>query len=114
MVFQSFARFKQWKYHVESHISPVNECSKCQKTFSNPLALKKHEALHNVEPKPCPHCDKTFQKKISLEQHVAAQHLNQLQFGCSYCNKKYASKSTLHLHLQSHESKYIVLENITP
>lgn len=86
-------------------MSPVNECEKCQKIFSNPLALKKHIALHNVELKLCPHCDKTFKKKISLEQHIAAQHLNQLQYGCAFCSKKYASKSSLQLHLQTHEGK---------
>ncbi|XP_065366233.1 MDS1 and EVI1 complex locus protein EVI1-A [Calliphora vicina] len=102
---KSFVRHSQWKYHNESHLSPVNECNKCQKIFSNPLALKKHVALHKVEPKSCPHCNKTFKKKISLDQHVAAQHLNQLQYGCAQCSKKYASKSTLQLHLQSHEKK---------
>ncbi|XP_037805303.1 PR domain zinc finger protein 15 [Lucilia sericata] len=102
---KSFVRKSQWKYHNESHLSPINECKRCQKIFSNPLALKKHLSLHKVEPKFCPHCDKSFKKKVSLEQHIAAQHLNQLQYGCAYCNKKYASKSTLQLHLQSHERK---------
>ncbi|XP_013118454.2 zinc finger protein 347 [Stomoxys calcitrans] len=102
---KNFARQSQLKYHKESHVSPINECTQCHKTFFNPLALKKHQSLHKVEPKTCPHCDKNFLKKISLEQHIAAQHLNQLQYGCAYCSKRYASKTTLQLHLQSHERK---------
>ncbi|KAI8130284.1 Zinc finger protein Gfi-1b [Lucilia cuprina] len=88
-----------------TYLLSMNVKEQCQKIFSNPLALKKHLSLHKVEPKLCPHCNKSFKKKISLEEHIAAQHLNQLQYGCAYCSKKYASKSTLQLHLQSHEKK---------
>ncbi|KAG9275928.1 zinc finger protein 91-like [Astyanax mexicanus] len=55
---------------VVSQSSKSRKCSRCDETFSSPLALQKHQAVHkNEEPYHCSLCPKTFDDIRDLIDH---------------------------------------------
>lgn len=53
------------------------------------------------KPFQCTHCQKRFARKFNLNLHLRT-HTGEKPFECSYCSKKFAQKSNLYVHLRKH------------
>ncbi|XP_065336244.1 transcription factor IIIA-like [Cloeon dipterum] len=62
-----------------------------------------------------PGCSKVFNRPYRLKEHISASHVGEKQFTCPEfdCQKAYASKYKLHLHLKNHNSGALPLGNCT-
>ena len=65
-----------------------------EKTWEN------HQRVHDGKrPYPCPHCELRFTQRQSLRDHIRVVHLKEKRFSCSFCGKRFGTKTAQ----QSHE-----------
>ncbi|KAF7273589.1 uncharacterized protein LOC143203495 [Rhynchophorus ferrugineus] len=80
------------------------ECTSCLKRFIGSNDLKKHQRIHTDErPYICGECKQAFRQAGSLKNHIVSKHgrLKEL-FACEQCNKTFALKERLRLHMRIH------------
>ena len=54
----------------------------------------------------CNYCDKNFASKSTLKNHISSAHEGKKRFSCSFCEKDFFSKDSLNKHIvKAHEGK---------
>ncbi|KAH8349575.1 hypothetical protein KR084_001915 [Drosophila pseudotakahashii] len=108
--------------HAKIHSEERNyKCEQCGKGFKNTKQLKNHRRLHRTqglgmgkpasesEPNPivamhrCEDCGTAFKQKKTLREHLCKERNEQLE--CPECQRVFGSKSSLRLHLRSHQEQ---------
>lgn len=110
--------------HAKIHSEERNyKCEQCGKGFKNTKQLKNHRRLHRTqglgmgkqsneqisvgpEGNPvvmhrCEDCGAAFKQKKTLREHLCKERNEQLE--CPECQRRFGSKSSLRLHLRSHQ-----------
>ena len=84
----------------------VHSCEICNQSFSRISDLKRHKLRHTGEKLfACEHpdCGKTFNNKSQRNQHFRMVHeKSKTKVECHVCGKKYASNSSLKVHMRNH------------
>ncbi|XP_016933721.3 uncharacterized protein [Drosophila suzukii] len=112
--------------HAKIHSEERNyKCEQCGKGFKNTKQLKNHRRLHRTQGlgmgKPpneqifpgseanpvvmhrCGDCGTAFKQKKTLREHLCKERNEQLE--CPECQRVFGSKSSLRLHLRSHQEQ---------
>jgi len=112
--------------HAKIHSEERNyKCEQCGKGFKNTKQLKNHRRLHRTQGlgmgKPpneqifpgseanpvvmhrCGDCGAAFKQKKTLREHLCKERNEQLE--CPECQRVFGSKSSLRLHLRSHQEQ---------
>ncbi|KAH8379245.1 hypothetical protein KR009_003875, partial [Drosophila setifemur] len=119
--------------HAKIHSEERNyKCEQCGKGFKNTKQLKNHRRLHRTQglgvskaqgqeqqqeqlspgagagASPvllhrCEDCGAAFKQRKTLREHLCKQRNEQLE--CSVCQRVFGSKSSLRLHLRSHQER---------
>ena len=91
-------------HYRESH--EPHSCPVCNKGFSNPDNLRKHQAQHTVNKFACRSCDKTFPYESKLAEHrVSHMRLGYKKCFHGKCTKIFKRKSDLEKHAITHSNK---------
>lgn len=102
---KSFTRIYGLKYHMFKHAdSKLFLCSKCGKSFHTSNGLRQHLISHkDIAQFKCGFCNKTYKSRQSLKEHFRVAHSsNRKLFVCVECGKSFTAKSTLMMHVKSH------------
>ena len=86
----------------------LHQCNLCNQTFTRKSDYLRHLDRHkNIKKFTCEYenCSKSFNNKSQLNQHVKIVHQKSMQIKCHLCQKKYANKSSLKIHLMKHLTK---------
>lgn len=83
------------------------ECHLCGKTYATKSSLTTHlQSVHSdVKKFMCSECDKTFARKCYLDVHMAT-HTGEKKYTCDECGKSFAQRSTLNTHKNLHTSTH--------
>lgn len=87
-----------------SNPKPNTACSTCEKTFSRPCELRKHNKRHE-KPYGCTwyQCNRTFGSKNDWKRHETNQHGQIETWHCPHdCRKVFNSRESFNIHLQKH------------
>jgi KRAB domain-containing zinc finger protein len=93
--------------HLHNHHCPwlkKYKCDVCNKAFATNHNLRDHRHSHNVgEPKlyRCKKCPSSFTRCCSLHSHIDKVH-RIVRYHCKHCEKRYADKKSLFVHLFNH------------
>ncbi|XP_026754944.2 zinc finger protein 502-like [Galleria mellonella] len=105
---KSFTRIYGLRYHMTKH-SDIRKylCSKCGKRFHTSSGLQQHSISHkDVAQFKCGFCNKTYKSRQSLKEHFRVAHSsNRKLFVCVTCGKSFTAKSTLMMHIKSHNGE---------
>ncbi|RZB39859.1 zf-H2C2 2 domain containing protein [Asbolus verrucosus] len=91
------------KTHEQTHTNEKHYiCEFCSKSFNQNSYLTKHLKTHKEDTRlPCPVCGKTYAcLRLHLKCHSDVKTKN---FCCEVCNKKFALKTTLNIHMRIHK-----------
>ena len=92
--------------HLRKHSKDRRyKCQLCPRSFSSESALKNHHPEHTGErPHKCEPCSKGFKTRKHLMCHIRRVHsVRELKFPCTYCERRFAEKSSLVLHERRHK-----------
>ncbi|XP_060803582.1 zinc finger protein 33A [Amyelois transitella] len=73
-------------------------CEQCPCAYTSVSALARHKQKHKDQTFICDHCERPFKTKPTLIAHLDT-HSAIRKFGCSLCDKRYAQKAALRLHI---------------
>ena len=66
-------------YLIESSVKQVLSCEECDKTFTNPIYLKRHKLTHTDElPFHCKHCSLAFRTYGARATHLSLAHTKEM------------------------------------
>ena len=76
-------------------------CGVCNKQFSKPSLLQRHERVHSgVRPFICSVCKKSFSQKSAMQVHFNTVHGGEKKFKCPFCSYPFSQKANLKTHIQ--------------
>ncbi|XP_047999039.1 oocyte zinc finger protein XlCOF8.4-like [Leguminivora glycinivorella] len=109
---KSFTRIYGLKYHMAKHNDIRKHlCPKCGKCFHTASGLRQHSISHQETAQfKCGFCRKTYKSRQSLKEHFRVAHSkNRKLFVCVTCGKSFTAKSTLMMHIRTHngEKKFV-------
>ena len=89
------------KYHVKNFHEKVKklQCATCGKAFGEASVLKQHMYTHLDEPQfACDQCPKKFRGRKHLYTHKISVHEGRLDHVCTYCGKAFNTSGRLKRH----------------
>ncbi|XP_017119198.1 zinc finger protein 679 [Drosophila elegans] len=98
---KSYKSKKALSYHMNSHdgTKPF-ECKVCGRGFTDPSALKRHQALHDKFPFYCEFCLKGFLLRCKLNEHQKI-HTGERPYCCEICDAYYRYRYNLNKHYKT-------------
>ncbi|XP_032592400.1 zinc finger protein 227 isoform X2 [Drosophila grimshawi] len=103
---KTFRQKTDLRIHIDDHAAvPQFRCPICSHGKASQEDLDAHLARHNNKDGfQCSTCGRKFKKLCHLKDHNNAVHLKLRPFKCSQdgCEKAFAARRTLQIHLQSH------------
>lgn len=95
------------EHTIESHSGIKEICIQCGKKYASIKALKLHELSHKLILR-CNNCNKIFNRRRNYQVHITSKKCEQgtsrrnveKKYTCDYCNKRYACKGTLRVHIK--------------
>ncbi|KAI8442235.1 hypothetical protein MSG28_005811 [Choristoneura fumiferana] len=105
---KSFTRIYGLRYHMAKHSNLRKYlCPRCGKCFHNANGLRQHDNSHHETGQfKCGFCHKTYKSRQSLKEHFRVAHSNNRKlFVCVTCGKSFTAKSTLMMHIRSHNGE---------
>ncbi|XP_055522735.1 zinc finger protein 83-like [Wyeomyia smithii] len=83
-------------------------CNQCGKVCSSKMSLKLHQVLHN-KPFKCDRCEKVFSQKSKLRRHIERRHERTKQYECHICHKLLHSLDAVQQHIENmHTEKSLI------
>ena len=79
---------------------PQFECADCQRRYYLQKDLDKHRKTHGKQSFPCDECSKTFKTRGSLKEHLEYTHSNRRKFRCKVCFVRFKRKNSLLRHIR--------------
>jgi len=99
---KSYSRPSELKRHQNVHSGILFSCNECSYSSHDKGNLKKHtDSEHEGIVYPCNECDKTFKKAYDLANHMKIHEGN--EFPCDVCHKVYFTSKILKVHKKCHE-----------
>lgn len=105
---KSFTRISRLKCHMAIHADVRKYlCSKCGKAFYTSHGLKQHALTHkDVAQFKCGFCNKIYKSRQSLKEHFRVAHSsNRKLYVCVTCGKRYTARSSLMVHVKTHNGE---------
>lgn len=105
---KSFTRLYGLRYHMAKHTDTRKYlCAKCGKSFHTSNGLKQHSISHREMAQfKCGFCHKTYKSRQSLKEHFRVAHSsNRMLFVCVTCGKRFTARSTLNMHVKTHNGE---------
>ena len=111
-LYQIWYNLIMWHDHVNllflgeltTQVKQINRhfCRYCDKFFSKPANVLKHERIHTGEkPYQCSYCDKAFSDSSAFYKHHRL-HTGEKRHTCEICGEKFAEKMSLRKHKMKH------------
>lgn len=104
---KSYIQRKQLQSHEKNKHNTIM-CSKCGDTFHTKTRLMQHMVEHQgagqqlyCPIKKCPNASVPFKTDASLQKHLQV-HIEEREYICEVCRKKFSSEVTLKIHLDTH------------
>uniref|UniRef100_A0A8C6TVN6 C2H2-type domain-containing protein n=1 Tax=Neogobius melanostomus TaxID=47308 RepID=A0A8C6TVN6_9GOBI len=89
--------------HMQMHTAKPIRCLVCSKEFSQRALLKRHMQTHSEEKSfSCPECGLRLKQQHNMHRHISAVHRREKPHSCLVCQKAFAQKSDLIIHMRMH------------
>lgn len=78
-------------------------CMDCITYYEDELLLLEHRAIEHNDDQwyRCDYCQKVFARKQGLRLHITRSHTRRKFYSCDSCNEQFSSKQNLSLHIES-------------
>ncbi|OAF66214.1 hypothetical protein A3Q56_06049 [Intoshia linei] len=105
--YKGFMLETELEIHLDSHggSNIPYICQFCNESFVAKYHLEQHYEIHQYQEtdiKICKICNLKFRKRLDLQCHVKNAHSEEKPFNCTFCGKKFITRSRLTEHIRSH------------
>ncbi|XP_033209660.1 zinc finger and BTB domain-containing protein 24-like isoform X2 [Belonocnema kinseyi] len=92
----------------EAHNRLLYKCELCEKSFSEPMKLRRHVNSTVHQKFFCTICTTAFGSQEELKEHKTT-HFPFSEYKCDICGKKYVTKRNLRTHISDHMKSTIIM-----